>query len=103
VLERRIAMTLRPLEGLVEQVFEFEGATVAWYLAKGHVDKGDFVCEIDLMFDGYCQEEDIKHAYARNVPVGPEMPGATTLYLSEPDRGAYPVTYVEASKVQLRG
>jgi hypothetical protein len=93
---------LRPLEGLVEQIYEFEGATVIWYLAKGHIDKGDFVCEIALMFDGYCQEEDIKYAYARNVPVGSDRPEETVIYLDEPGRGAYPITYVEAGKVQLR-
>lgn len=86
----------RPLKGLVEKLFEFEGYSEIAFWARGHLDKREFRHEVDFEFDHCFPLERVLHAFARNVPVGRDRPGEMVVWLDvEPRRGAYPITFID--------
>jgi len=89
---------MRPLEGRIEAVREFEsGSDPFWYFTKGYVDKEEFVSELELEYGEDYPAECIEHVHIRNVPVR-DMPGVMTLHPSHPGRGAYKVTLLDVAK-----
>jgi len=89
-------MADRPLQGLVEELWEFEGCSVLGYWTKGHVDQAEFVQEIQSEYERECLQQRVQYTYARYVPVGPEDPGLMLMYPGvERGRGAFPITYLD--------
>jgi len=85
----------RPLLGMIRCVREFEGGpTPLWYEIRGHVDKDEFVRELRLEWDVLVTTAEVRHGHARLIPAGPQMPGVMVEVMSEPGRGAFPITYV---------
>lgn len=78
----------------VEVVLEFEGGNEPlWYLAKGHVDKAQFVSEVKHEFERDIPVEHVKHAFMRYVPTGHK--GEQTIHIASKKPGAFPVTYID--------
>lgn len=73
-----------------------------WYMVRGQVDKRDFVRELQREFGLTAQLEDVNHAHARLMPAGSQMPGVMTIMLSDPGRGAFPITILDANARSLR-
>ena len=78
----------------IETVMEYDGGdTPTCFLARGHVDKAEFVlavkreCETDVSIDK------VAHGYMRNVPTG--IKGEWTLQDAVKGRGAFAVTFVD--------
>ena len=64
--------------------------------AKGHVNKGAFAIEASAQYGTEpFTEEDVEHAYIRNVPAPPGSDYDIMMYRSKPGKGAYPVTLID--------
>jgi len=104
------AAMLRPLEGKIEVMKEFEGGPDPMaYWTRGHVDKVEFAAEVRTWLDEQhgivdfwdhfpYTENDVAHVFYRNVPAGPDFPGQMLMYPCKPGRGAYPVTIIDIDK-----
>ena len=110
-----MAENLRPLEGRITTMYEFEGgANPLAYQARGHVDKEEFAAEVRR----YCAElngkadwwdktdynaDDVEHTWYHNVPAGRDMPGQMIMYPCDgPGRGRYAVTEIDIHKANYR-
>ena len=89
-------MDERPLKGKVELLYEFEGYNELAFWAKGHLDEEQFRGEVEEEYGYVFPIKRVIHSYARNVPLGRDMPGQMIVQLEvEPGHGAYPITYVD--------
>jgi len=89
------------LQGKVEKVIEFEGYTLLSYMARGHVDKGAFIAEVQQEFEDEYTVDFVEHGFARFVPVGKDMPGQMIILHCERGRGAFPITVIDLETVHL--
>lgn len=86
------------LRGRVNEIREFEGSSVLWYMADGHVPPVDFVAELEREFQMAALEEDVEHIYIRNVPAGGRGDGMVMYLADGPGRGAYKATILDVSE-----
>ena len=89
---------MNTLRGRIEEVPEFEGYGVLWLMVRGHVKKNEFIQEVEREYGLRLSEDDVIFTFARNTPVGVDRLGEMVINLTEPGRGAYPVTYVDVSE-----
>lgn len=93
---------LRPLEGLIEPIVEFEGCghILDWYM-KGHIDRQQFRDEVQAEWGDDYPAEMVQHIYARWVPAGPQCDGIVLLHFCQrPGHGAFPVTRLQKGGAQ---
>lgn len=87
----------KPLD--VEAVHEFEGWSTLWYMARGHVDKQQFVDEIKIEFEEEYSVDQVEHRYAHNRPAGKGDHRYIIDLVGGPGRGNYLVTIIDLWKV----
>lgn len=78
----------------IETIGEYDrGDAPACYIARGHVDKSEFVEAVSKQCEETIPVEKVKHGYMRNVPTG--IKGEWTLQDAVKGRGAFAVTYID--------
>lgn len=94
------------LAGFVRTCSEYDGDAPAgplcWYWIKGDEDSADFADAVNWDYETDYTEDDVQHAYCRNVPTG--IGGDQTMNIVKPGaslRGAYRITYIDVDAVQI--
>ena len=77
-------------------IYEVEGGVdPISYMAKGHFKAEEFLAEFLRKFKRVAESKDVLRGYVRNVPwAGPDGWVTILVKAAGPERGAFPVTYV---------
>ena len=96
-------MTGKKYESDVYECVDESGAPM-WLYCKGHIEAEKFCQRCvrhgagnDEEYD-YIKPDDIQYATVRNIPTPPDSEWSFRIEMSEPGRGAYPITYVDFTK-----
>ena len=93
---------MRPLQGMIKELCELDGGSLLGYYVKGHVDKAEFLAELDFDYEVAGTEQEVKHLYVRNVPAGTGDGEMEMLPATPGKRGAYKITLLDLEARAIR-